>query len=84
MKPHANHPRKSGRIVRAGSLARQLHDKLGQHLVGVTLATSALARKLDDRKAPELQDARRIIQHLRSANREVSRLIDWLDEGNPR
>jgi signal transduction histidine kinase len=84
MKPRGSPYRKPARDVRAGELARRLHDSLGQHLVGVTLETGALARKLGNRKAPELQEVRLIVEHLRLATCEVVRLIDWLDHGSPR
>ena len=84
MKPRTSSRRKPDGDTRLSELAQRLHDDLGQHLVGVTLETGALARKLDDRQAPELREARLIMEHLRSANLEVSRLIAWLDRGSPR
>jgi len=76
--------RQPGHDIPAEELARRLHDSLGQHLVGVTLETNALARVLNGRQAPESQAARLIVEHLRSATQEVARLISWLDHGQPR
>jgi signal transduction histidine kinase len=84
MKPRSIAKPESFRDASADELAKRLHDELGQQLVGVTLETGALARKLNARNAPELPDVNCIVQHLRSATREVTRLIDWLDHGRPR
>lgn len=45
-----------------GSIGHDLHDGLGQHLVGTALAAQVLAGQLEARKQPEAMDARRIVQ----------------------
>jgi signal transduction histidine kinase len=84
VKARARKIRQPGHDISADELARHLHDTLGQHLVGVTLETDALARTLNGRQAPESQAARLIVEHLRSATQEITRLITWLDHGQPR
>ena len=41
-------------------LSHELHDGLGQHLTGIAFLAKALANRLEDRNAPETQDAQQI------------------------
>jgi len=45
-------------------LGHDLHDKLGQHLIGTALAAQAIREKLEERFAPEAADAGKLTRYL--------------------
>ena len=45
-------------------LGHDLHDRLGQHLIGTALAAQAIKEKLDKRSAPEAADVGNLARHL--------------------
>jgi signal transduction histidine kinase len=45
-------------------LGHDLHDRLGQHLIGTAIAAQAIKEKLDKRSAPEAADVARLARHL--------------------
>ena len=71
------------RNIRA-EIAKNLHDGLGQHMLGIMLAARALETKLTRKKNPETDEAAYLVEQLRVAQLDISNLLSWLDEGRPR
>lgn len=63
-------------------MATELHDGLGQHLIGSLLSARVLVKLLEDRNAPEVEQARSLLTHLRTASDDVQAIIRKLDVGH--
>jgi len=61
-----------------GSIGRDLHDDLGQHLTGTALATQVLVEKLQARHADEEADAWRIVRLVEEGIEKTRRLAKGL------
>jgi len=72
-----------GRTLRQ-EVAEELHEKLGQHLLGSLLSAHTLVVRLERRHAPEAELARRLLEHLQSATGDVKTVIRKLDLGRLR
>jgi glucose-6-phosphate-specific signal transduction histidine kinase len=65
-------------------VAEELHERLGQHLLGSLLAAHTLVVRLERRDAPEADQARRLLEHLREAAGDVKVMVRKLDLGRLR
>jgi signal transduction histidine kinase len=73
---------KRGKNALRQEVATELHDGLGQHLLGSLLSARVLVKLLEERNAPELDQAKSLLQHLRSASEDVRDIIRKLDVGH--
>lgn len=62
-------------------LAETLREQLSQHLAGTVLAAGALSARLTRRHAPEATEAAYLLDMIKKANQQLSRLIANLDVG---
>ncbi len=65
-------------------MAEELNEGLGQHLLGSLLSAHTLVVLLDKRHAPEAEQARMLLEHLRTASGDVKTLVRKLDLGRLR
>jgi len=72
-----------GRTLRQ-EVAEELHEGLGQQLLGSLLSAHTLVVLLERRHAPEAELARRLVDHLNSASGDVKHMIRKLDLGRLR
>lgn len=73
---------KRGKNSLRQEVATELHDGLGQHLLGSMLSARVLVKLLEERNAPELDQARSLLSHLRSATDNIQDIIRKLDVGH--
>lgn len=73
---------KRGKNSLRQEVATELHDGLGQHLIGSVLSAGVLVKLLEERNAPEADQARSLLRHLRSATDDVQAIIRKLDVGH--
>lgn len=73
---------KRGKNSMRQEMATELHDGLSQHLIGSLLSARVLVKLLEERNAPELEQARSLLTHLRSASDDVQAIIRKLDVGH--
>ena len=73
---------KRGKNSLRQEMATELHDGLSQHLIGSLLSARVLVKLLEERNAPELEQARSLLTHLRSASDDVQAIIRKLDVGH--
>jgi signal transduction histidine kinase len=72
-----------GRTLRQ-EVAEELHEGLGQHLLGSLLSAHTLLVCLERRHAPETELARDLLENLQTASGEVKTVIQKLDLGRLR
>lgn len=60
-------------------IGREFHDGIGQKLTSVSVAASILVEKLDDKKLPEAEDARRLLRIIRETVRSARNLARGLN-----
>lgn len=65
-------------------MAEELHEGLGQHLLGSLLSAHTLVVLLERRHAPEADQARELLEHLQNASGDVKTLVRKLDLGRLR
>lgn len=73
---------KRGKNSLRQEVATELHDGLGQHLIGSMLSARVLVKLLEERNAPELDQAKSLLHHLRSASDNIQDIIRKLDVGH--
>lgn len=73
---------KRGKNSLRQDVATELNDGLGQHLIGSVLSARVLVKLLEERNAPELDQARSLLTHLRTASDDVQAIIRKLDVGH--
>ena len=73
---------KRGKNSLRQEVATELHDGLGQHLLGSMLSARVLVKLLEERNAPELDQAKSLLHHLRSATDNIQDIIRKLDVGH--
>jgi signal transduction histidine kinase len=73
---------KRGKNSLRQEVATELHDGLGQHLLGSMLSARVLVKMLEERNAPELDEAKSLLNHLRSASDNIQDIIRKLDVGH--
>ena len=59
-------------------LGHELHDRLGQHLTGLSMLSATLQRRMASRGLPEAHDVAELGALINDANHEVRRLISGL------